>query len=88
MVALFRPNEVGIEVSVDKVKHIFMYILQSREKLHIKTPQDDQFLENNENFQLMESNQNSMHEERNTILDSVNACYHSMSNLSPSRFVF
>jgi len=65
-----------------------MYIVQSSEKLHIKIPQNKQSLENNENFQLVESSQNSMHEEMNTILDSVKACHHSMRNLSPYRFLF
>jgi hypothetical protein len=65
-----------------------MYIVQSREKLHVKIPQNNKSLENIENFQRVETNQNSMHEEINTVLDSVNVCYPSMPNLSPSHFVF
>ena len=64
-----------------------MYILQSSKKRHIKIPQNKSF-ENIENLERVETNQTCMHEEINTRLNSVNTCYHSMSNFLPSCFVF
>jgi hypothetical protein len=43
-----------------------VYIVESWEKLRIKIPQNNKSLENIENFQRVETNQNSMHEEFNT----------------------
>jgi hypothetical protein len=65
-----------------------MYIVQYRQQLHIKIPKNNKSLKNIENFQSVETNQNNMHEKINTILGSVKACFPSMPNLSPSRFVF
>jgi len=56
---------VGTEVNVDKVKHIFMFVVQSREKIHIKIPQNNKSLGNIKNFHRVETSQNSMHDEIN-----------------------
>ena len=80
---LVGTKEIGLDVKVDKTKHMGMSRDQNAGRSHsIKT--DNSSFENVEQFKYLGTiltNQNSVQEEIKSSLNSGNACYHSVQNL-------
>ena len=79
-------KEIGLEVNADKAKYMAVFQDQNvGRSLNIKT--DNISFEMVEEFRYFEtylSNQNSIHEENQSTLQSGNACCHSVQNLLSS----
>ena len=83
-------KEIGLEVKGDKTKYMVISRDQNAGQSHrIRT--DNCFCEKAEQFQYLGTNltnQNSIHEEVKSGLQSGNACYHSVQNLPGCCFVW
>ena len=76
-------KKTGLEISADKTKYMVMPLDQNAGRSHSMKIDNGSF-ESVEEFKYLGStltNQKSSQEETNSLLNSVNACYHSMQNL-------
>jgi len=82
-------REIGLEVSADKTKYIFMSRDQNAGRIH-SVRIDNSTFERVEEFKCLGrtlTNQNSIAEEIKSRLRLGNACYHSVQNLLPSKLL-
>jgi hypothetical protein len=82
---LDASKEVGLEVNPEKTKHMLMSRQKVGQKRSIKTV--NRAFEDVTKFKYSgttQTDQNCMHEEIKSRLNSGNACYHSVQSLLPS----
>ena len=84
---LAATREIGLEVSADKTKYMFMSRDQNTGRIH-SVRIDNSTFERVEEFKYLGTtltNKNSIAEEIKSRLRSGNACYHSVQNLLSTR---
>jgi hypothetical protein len=78
-------KEVGLEVHMEKTKHMFMSLHQTTGQNHYIKTDNKEF--DNEEFKYLGTtltNKNCIHEKIKSRLNSWNACYHAAQNLPSS----
>jgi sorting nexin-29 len=86
---LDASKETGLEVNSEKTKYMFMSRHQTTGQSNYKRVANKSF-ENVAKFKYLGStltDQNCIHEEIRSRLNSGNACYHAVQNLLPSRLL-
>jgi hypothetical protein len=84
---LDASKEVGLEVNAEKTKYVFMSRHQTAEQNYYKTVSSKYFADVTK-FKYLETtvtNQNCIHKEIQSRLNSENACYQAVKNILSSR---